>query len=75
MHFPLYIDISNLCSLFFLFFITGITVVLKMREKLQPVLLVKSLLENIMVEFIRREQVSQMFDCFPEFLFTMLLQF
>ena len=25
MHFPLYIDISNLCSLFFLFFITGIT--------------------------------------------------
>jgi hypothetical protein len=60
-------------SLFFL--ITGITVVLKIRNKsLQPVLPIKSSLENIMVEFICHEQVNQMFDGFPEFLLTMLLQ-
>jgi hypothetical protein len=44
------------------FFFQVSTLVLKIRKTLQPVLPVKSSLENIMVGFICHEQVSQMFD-------------
>ena len=53
---------------FFLFQVS--TLVLKIRKTLQPVLPVKSSLENIMVEFICHEQVSQMFDWLFSWIFT-----